>query len=86
MVRGTPRRALILGCVKSMRAHAGFTSRTRQQGLVFDLDHGPVDAVREVIVRVVPIVGEGWRRPPPTTAELAGEWDRQRILAQGREQ
>jgi hypothetical protein len=28
----------------------------------------PVEWIREVIVRAVPIVPEGWRRPPPTTA------------------
>jgi hypothetical protein len=54
--------------------------------LVVGTNTAPADAVREVIVRAVPIVGEGWRRPPPTTAELAAERDRQRILAQGREQ
>jgi hypothetical protein len=44
----------------------------------------PVEPVRQVITRAVPIVPEGWRVPPPTAAELAAEQERQRILELGK--
>jgi hypothetical protein len=43
----------------------------------------PVEPVREVITRAVPIVPETWRVPPPTPAEVAAEQERQRIIAEG---
>lgn len=49
-------------------------------------DAAPVEPIREIITRAVPLVSESWRKPPPTPAELAAEAERQRIIAEGEAQ
>ena len=46
-------------------------------------DAAPVEPVRQIITRAVSLVPEGWRRPPPTTAELASNRFRDPTAAGG---